>query len=73
MLLSVRNSTAPRPGRIRDFRHGLLGSGTRPVFDRQKVSTLPTAADVLRAIDALDRERKRLKAAQRQAELLGID
>ena len=24
MLLSVRNSTAPRPGRIRDFRHGLL-------------------------------------------------
>ena len=26
MLLSVRNSTAPRPGRIRDFRHGLLGA-----------------------------------------------
>ena len=24
MLLSVRNSTAPRPGRIRDFRHGLI-------------------------------------------------
>ena len=24
MLFSVRDSTAPRPGRIRDFRHGLF-------------------------------------------------
>ena len=26
MPFSVRNSTAPRPGRIRDFHHGLLGN-----------------------------------------------
>ena len=26
MPFSVRNSTAPRPGRIRDFHHGLLGT-----------------------------------------------
>ena len=47
-------------------------SGTRRVIDRQKVSALPTGADVLNAMDALDRERKRLQAAQREAKRLGI-
>ena len=36
MPFSVRNSTAPRPGRIRDFHHGLLGHGLGLEHEQQR-------------------------------------
>ena len=39
MLVSVRNPTAPRPGRIRDFHHRLLGAGALP--SRRDVEKVP--------------------------------